>query len=127
MKRHALGSKSLIEIGARKWFDRINGNTYHAVIVCVVNGEERETLRSNALVYGYGDGYQQTACELLQKAGYRMSAATVKRINKLAGYEILRGTDITPHALHGLRQYGHMAFWSVSENCLKRELKELVS
>lgn len=126
MKHKTLTSTACIEIAGRKWFDRVNGNTYHAVVVYVVNGSERETLRSRELVYGYGDGYLQTACELLQKAGYRISAATVKRLNKLAGYEAVRDTTLSLYNLHGLHQYGRMAFWSVSENCLKRELKELV-
>lgn len=53
-------------IGA-KWFDKVNGNTYHSVRCirhkdgAVVVGEFR---------YGYDDHYKQTALEEMAKAGW---------------------------------------------------------
>jgi hypothetical protein len=54
-----------ITISARRWFDTVNGNTYHSVDV-YANGKHigREPFR-----YGYDEGYLQTAHEILQKAG----------------------------------------------------------
>lgn len=58
---------------AKKWFDRVNGNTYHSVR-CV-------RCRDNAVVvgqfqYGYGEHYKQTALSVMAEAkwlpkGYR--------------------------------------------------------
>ena len=49
---------------AKRWFDRINGNTYHSVR-CIRH-------RDGAVIvvgftYGYGDSYQQTAIEAMVK------------------------------------------------------------
>ena len=58
--------KTLLVINARRWFDKVNGNTYHAVQVFDGN----ELIAKHALTYGYGEHYRQTAFELLIKAGY---------------------------------------------------------
>jgi hypothetical protein len=55
-----------ITVIAKKWFDKVNGNTYHSCVV-LVNGFE---VGYNPFEYGYGEQYRQTALELLQKAGY---------------------------------------------------------
>lgn len=55
----------LISISAKRWFQRSYGNTYHSVVVHLAG---REPLRSGK-VYGYGDHYLQTACEMLNRAG----------------------------------------------------------
>ena len=54
-------------VTAKRWFDKVNGNTYHSVR-CVRN-------KDNALIvgpmqYGYDDHYRQTALELMYKAGW---------------------------------------------------------
>ena len=54
--------KTITVIGKR-WFDRINGNTYHSVKVYTDN----ELLDSIDCKYGYGDHYIQSATELLVK------------------------------------------------------------
>lgn len=54
-----------ITISARRWFDRINGNTYHSVDV-YANGK---FVGRNPFEYGYGEGYLQTAHKILQNAG----------------------------------------------------------
>ena len=53
-----------IEINANRWFDRVNGNTYHSVRV-IVDGK---VIGINPFEYGYGSGYLQTAFGLLQDA-----------------------------------------------------------
>ena len=50
-------------IDAKRWFDRVNGNTYHSVSV-FKNGELLDRV---PFTYGYGSHYEQTALELLQK------------------------------------------------------------
>lgn len=52
---------------AKKWFDKVNGNTYHSVR-CV-------RCRDNAVVvgyfrYGYGEHYKQTALSVMFDAGW---------------------------------------------------------
>jgi hypothetical protein len=54
-----------ITISGRRWFDRINGNTYHSVDV-YANGQH---IGRNPYEYGYGDQYIQTAHEMLQESG----------------------------------------------------------
>lgn len=57
-------TKNITVIG-RRWFQRLYGNTYHTVTVIT----DKDTLQSPQ-TYGYGDHYLQTACEMLDKAGY---------------------------------------------------------
>ena len=54
-----------ITISARRWFDKVNGNTYHSVDV-YANGVH---VGRNPFAYGYDEAYLQTAHEILQKAG----------------------------------------------------------
>ena len=54
-----------ITVIGRRWFDRVNGNTYHAGEV-LVNGKHAATVEYQ---YGYGDQYIETAAQLLDKAG----------------------------------------------------------
>lgn len=57
--------KKLYTINAKRWFDRINGNTYHSVRVYKNNKE----IGFAPFEYGYDEGYLQTAFTLLQNAG----------------------------------------------------------
>jgi len=64
-----------ITISARRWFDKINGNTYHSVEV-FANGK---LVGNNPFEYGYDEAYLQTAHEILQKAGiYRKTDEHLK-------------------------------------------------
>lgn len=56
--------KSMLIIG-RKWFDKVNGNTYHTTEI-QLNGE---FFCKSSFTYGYGDHWKQTALELLQDKG----------------------------------------------------------
>lgn len=51
----------IVAVHARRWFDKINGNTYHSCRV-LVNGLE---IGRDNFAYGYGDHYKQTASEIL--------------------------------------------------------------
>ena len=52
---------------AVKWFDKVNGNTYHSVRVkrC-----EDGSLICGKYTYGYGDSYRQTALEIMVDNGW---------------------------------------------------------
>ena len=52
---------------AIKWFDKINGNTYHSVRI--VDNETGKILYC-PFQYGYDDHYRQTAIEAMAKAGW---------------------------------------------------------
>ena len=60
----------LIIIDARRWFDRINANTYHSVTVTVKHARKEDLVLRRDYEYGYGEQYLQTAHELLSEAGY---------------------------------------------------------
>ena len=55
----------LIEIHAKRWFNRSCGNTYHSVTVVV----DDKIVDRCPYAYGYDNQYLQTAHKLLQKAG----------------------------------------------------------
>lgn len=54
-------------IHAKKWRDRVNGNTYHAVRVLETKHHE---LISSDFCYGYSDQFMETARELMIKRGW---------------------------------------------------------
>jgi len=53
-----------------KWFDKVNGNTYHAVKIIKVSDVENVIIFESGLTYGYGDQYRHTAYDWLVKNGY---------------------------------------------------------
>ncbi len=55
-----------ITIIGRRWFDRINGNTYFSA-VGLINGNE---VVSIPYEYGYGNHYEERIFDELVKAGY---------------------------------------------------------
>lgn len=124
--KKALSSNSRIDVKARKWFDKVNGNTYHTVRIYIEDNGNSEVLKTNGIVYGYGDHYEQTACEMLNKAGYRLNTATVKKVNNLAGYDAFRDTTFRYGCFYNLHRYARMLDYSVTDNCTKREALELV-
>ena len=54
-----------IVINGKRWFDKINGNTYHSVEVYA----DGKLVGSNPFEYGYDEGFIHTAFVLLQEAG----------------------------------------------------------
>jgi hypothetical protein len=57
--------KNILFVG-RRWFDKVNGNTYHTTEV-YVNGK---FVSKSERTYGYGSQYEVTGFEILQDAGY---------------------------------------------------------
>ena len=83
-----------------KWFDRINGNTYHSVNI--TDADTNKLIYSSGLTYGYGEQYKQTAKDGLIKLGlYKEENRFNHEFNK------------------------NLFYWSVNENALKRDLKKI--
>jgi len=55
---------SIMVIGYR-WFDRVNGNTYHSAMVYF----DGQAVARAPFQYGYGDQYVSSALEIIRKAG----------------------------------------------------------
>lgn len=55
----------MLTIIGRRWFDKVNGNTYHSVELW----REGKMLGRVPFTYGYGSQYQQTALEMAVKLG----------------------------------------------------------
>lgn len=58
-----------IDITAKEWFDRVNGNSYHSVRTVINYGMKDERALVSPFQYGYDSAYLQTAAKELQKAG----------------------------------------------------------
>lgn len=54
-------------IQGRRWFDKVNGNTYHSV--SIVDTKTNDIVYDSGMVYGYDDAYRQTAINYLIKTG----------------------------------------------------------
>jgi hypothetical protein len=61
MRKQKLKKGDTVTVIGRRWFDRVNGNTYHTAEV-EVNGT---TLGKSPMTYGYDDQYLETAKEIL--------------------------------------------------------------
>jgi len=72
-------TQSITVIGKR-WFDKVNGNTYHSA-VALVNGKAVATI---GYCYGYGDQYEWNAMQALEEKGY---------LPKLEHYKNTGGTE----------------------------------
>lgn len=99
-------------VNAVRWFDKINGNTYHSVRV--ENVKTGETLKSYPVCYGYGDAYRQTALVLMAENNWLPE----KYLNKGA-------KNSTLYHLYE-RENNYPIIWHVYDG-LKREMKRNVS
>ena len=58
-----------IDIQAKQWFDKVNGNSYFASLVTVNFGmEDQKQIKVN-FQYGYGESYLHTSFDMLEKHG----------------------------------------------------------
>lgn len=80
-----------------KWFDKANGNTYHAVNI--TNAETNKLIFSSGLTYGYDDQWKHTAIDGL------ISLGLFKEEDRF-NHELIRT----------------LIYFNVNENCLKRDL-----
>jgi hypothetical protein len=63
---------------ARRWLDRINGNTYHSVKI--IRLRDNKTIHC-PFQYGYGDCYRQTALEAMADKKWLPKKYRLKGIN----------------------------------------------
>jgi len=56
-----------IDINAKSWFDKVNGNSYFSVIVTINYGMKDVSYLKGHFQYGYGDCYRYEAFKLVQK------------------------------------------------------------
>lgn len=59
-----------IDITAKQWFDKINGNSYFSAQITLNFGTYTAVTIPVPFQYGYGDSYQYEAFKQLQKLGY---------------------------------------------------------
>ena len=78
-------------ISGRRWFDRVNGNTYHSARV-YADGELVVTV---PFQYGYGDHWLQSSMEAMVKAGVLLGLRYGPHDTLRPLWQQLEGTDDT--------------------------------
>lgn len=82
--------KKLGAVTGVKWFDKVNGNTYHKVYIELENGDYYES----SIKYGYGTQYLVTASDMLKKMGLNIEYHEVSRNFYTNEYDVLRKRDM---------------------------------
>ena len=93
-----------IDINAKEWFDKVNGNSYFSARVTLDYGMESEQSFVLPFQYGYGDMYRQATIKALKGRGL------------MPEYECF-GTFC--------ENYGVIVRSNIQRGCLKRELKNV--
>tara|TARA_R110002167_G_C12140725_1_gene600162 strand:- start:100 stop:429 length:330 start_codon:yes stop_codon:yes gene_type:complete len=99
-------STKTIDLNAKTWFDKVNGNSYFSGTITLNYGTETEETFLMPFQYGYGSQHEQEAKKILTE------------FNKIS----------TPY---GLSLYSYckdnniILRHSLKKNCLKRELKQI--
>lgn len=75
--------QKIININARRWFDKVNGNTYFSGI-CSLNGEDVANI---TFEYGYGDHCIDRLLEEACKAGH-IPTKSIPVLRDDLGYKI---------------------------------------
>lgn len=88
-----------IDVNAREWFDKINGNSYFSAEIVINYGMPDAEKIVLPFQYGYGDHYQYAAAKALKERGY---------------------TDA--EQLWQLRENGVIVRANIQRNCKKREV-----
>ena len=63
---------------AKKWFDKVNGNTYHSVRI--TRNKDNSVVKAKA--YGYDNQYKYTGILAMDKAGWNLKG--IKGVNDSA-------------------------------------------
>ena len=79
-----------IDIQAKEWFDKVNGNSYFAGTVTINFGMKTEKEFIMPFQYGYGGQFEQEAKDILLKAGL----ITVKSMYELKEQGIIIRSNI---------------------------------
>ena len=82
-----------IDINAKEWFDRINGNSYFAGLITINFGQPDQETFKMPFQYGYGDSYQYAAMSMLKENGYTDARymQDLREQNIIVRYNIQRG------------------------------------
>ena len=88
-----------IDINAKHWFDRINGNSYFSAEITINYGQENAQTFILPFQYGYGDAYIYASLNKLRELGYINATNTAD-----------------------LREEGIILRYHIEKNCKKREL-----
>lgn len=88
-----------LDVNAKEWFDRINGNSYFSAEIVVNYGMEDSQTIKLPFQYGYGDQYRYATMEELNRQGL-----TDKKY------------------IHDLRSSGIIVREVMQRNCRKRDL-----
>lgn len=101
-----------IDINAKEWFDKVNGNSYFAATATINFGMPTQRNFVLPFQYGYGSHYIDMAKQELVKQGY------LKGLKKYDN----GGSE----SLHGYCDNNKIILrTSKKENCLQRELKNI--
>lgn len=92
-----------IDVDAKEWFDKINGNSYFSAVVTVNYKMKGEKFFEIPFSYGYGNAYLDAAYSILKENG------------------ILSGSD-TASLWRVCDENGIILRFNKTENCLKRDL-----
>ena len=95
-------SQPAIQVEGRRWFDRVNGNTYHTVKIWV-GGEQ---VYISPISYGYDDHYLQTAKDALHSGGLLPG---IENGTPLWRYCEERGIKLIKSVTDGLKRELHKA------------------
>lgn len=89
-----------IDINAKEWFDKVNGNSYFSARMTLDLGTPDEKTFVLPFQYGYGEHYIQQALALLEAEGYQKFSGTAS-----------------------VREAGIILRTNKQTKCLKREVK----
>tara|TARA_R100000935_G_C2705832_1_gene112121 strand:+ start:117 stop:476 length:360 start_codon:yes stop_codon:yes gene_type:complete len=95
-----------IDINAKEWFDKINGNSYFSGTITINYGMESEETFFIPFTYGYGSYYEQEAKSILTQ------------FNKIS---VDYGKPFSMYC----RENNIILRRTLKENCLRRELKQI--
>ena len=94
-----------IDVQAKEWFDKVNGNSYFSMNITVNFGLKSKKMIYVPMQYGYGDHYKYMAIETIKK-----ELNCFKKYDKMQGYfKVYEDCKI-------------IARHSKQSNCLKRDL-----
>jgi len=111
-----------IDIIAREWFDRVNGNSYFAAQIILNYCMRDEVLIKVPFQYGYGNQYEYAAKKILIDNHYIVD-------HQCAHHEVFNAPCNIPHidmdlAIGALCQESNIILRSSKiENCLKVDVK----
>jgi hypothetical protein len=97
-----------IDINAKEWFDRINGNSYFSGTITLNYGMDNEETFLMPFQYGYGSQYEYEA------------QMTLNQFNKISS------NFVEYQSLYSYCKENNIIFRSnIKRNSLKRELKQI--